>query len=151
MIKNNIEKRMKQEIRSRMESRSWDLGIAGSVIEKKRKKKSIFLFSASVSSLVTASLIIYIVLFGIGDRSIDKNYTNFISTQLKGTYEKVFDDGSKAVSDPDKKKSFVAKQVHGTHNAVFKSTVSTETWNNGTADFLSSDIDSMIDNTMAQR
>ncbi len=151
MEKNKIQQRMKEEITSRMESRSWDLKMAASVLEKKRRKKTLFLFSASASSLATASLVIFVFLFGTGEKSVNKDYSSFISTQLKGTYTTVFSNGSTTGPGADENKSFVAQQVRGTYKAVFGETGSAGTGSNGTADYLSSDIDSMIDSTLAQR
>jgi hypothetical protein len=152
MERDKTDNRMKREITLRMESRSWDLSMAASVLEKKKlRKKTFFLFSASASSLAAVSLLIFVFLFGTEEKSVDKNYSNFISSQLKGTYETVFTDVNKTESDPDKKKSFVAQQVQGTYSGVFDNINSRKRGSNGTGDILSSDIDSMIDTTLAQR
>lgn len=144
---------MNEEIRSRMESRSWNMSMAASVLEqKKKRKRDFFILWTSASSLAAVSLTVFIVLFGTGEKTVDKDYSDFISTQLKGTYETVFYDGSKTGQDPDKKKSFVAQQVRGTYKAVFVKNDSTGIGSVfGTGDILSSHIDTMIDNTLAQR
>ncbi len=152
MGKSNIETRMNEEIRMRMKSRSWNLSMAASVLEKKkRRKKNFFLLSGTATSLAAVSLVISFLLFGTGERSVDSDYTDFISSQLKGTYESAFYDSKKPDTDPDKGKSFVAEQIRGTYNRVFGESSTAGTVSPGTRVILTSDIDSMIDNTLAQR
>ncbi len=143
---------MNEEIRLRRESRSWNLSMAASVLEKKkRRKKNFFLLSGTATSLAAVSLIISFVLFGTGERSVNSDYSDFISSQLKGTYETAFYDSHKPDTDPDKGKSFVAEQVRGTYNRVFDESSPAGKLSPGTRVILTSDIDSMIDNTLAQR
>ena len=93
------EKLMKSEIKKRIESSEWDIGIAAAVLKKKRRKK--IAYSVSFSSLAAAALVLIVLLFGIYSDPYQDTYDSFISNQVNGTYKLVFNGNSGIDSNND--------------------------------------------------
>jgi hypothetical protein len=78
-----------EKIRERIESNEWDREIASrvlSAIRKKRKRIAV----ASLSSLATAAMIVVAFIFVLNSPSAPDKIDQFITSQLDGTYNSVF-------------------------------------------------------------
>jgi hypothetical protein len=81
---------MSSEIRRRLEDDSWDLRIAGAVLQKKRQRRSRLIAGLSMSSLAAAASLIVITTAVLDATRSSTRYNAFISQQIEGTYHSVF-------------------------------------------------------------
>jgi len=81
---------MRNEIQKRLDDEMWDLRIAGSVMEKRKRSKFRLAYGLSFSTLTAAAslFIIMSTFFNGGQQSL--RYDSFISEQVRGTYGTVF-------------------------------------------------------------
>ena len=134
-INNFYKNKMKEEISKRYESREWDFKIAASVMEKRKNTIKKVFYSASISSLAAAAVIAFI-LSGIINSKEGLKYDEFITAQIKGTYDSAL---------PVKNKN-ASKKVQ-----INNKTDISENSNQNSADIISEDIDSLISDTLALR
>ena len=83
-MKDNFNKNlMANEIKKRLNSKSWDNEIATAVFEKKKKSNRRKIYSIGSASLIAASLLMAF-LFAIRNSPVKSNYNQFISNQIEG-------------------------------------------------------------------
>ena len=82
--------KMKQEIDRRLNDTEWDRRIARTVIEKRKRKITRYIYSASLSSLAAAASLIIILTTVINSGQTSLRYGSFISQQVNGTNKTVF-------------------------------------------------------------
>lgn len=78
------------EIEKRMNSDSWNHSMAAMVFAKKNQTRRRIIYSTSISSLAVAALLLIVFLFGINDIQKTDQFEHFISNQIEGTYNYVF-------------------------------------------------------------
>ncbi len=75
---------MRREIEERMASDLWSHRIASGVMRKRQRRQRIIY---SASSLATAALVVFTVLFTLRDSTAPANhYSDFITLQVQGTH-----------------------------------------------------------------
>ena len=148
-MENQFEKIMDDEIKKRIDSKSWNYRIAASVLEKKSQTKKHLVFATSFSSLAVAALILIFFIFGINQKTEPNLYNRFISNQLRGTYNEVFKSENLTTSQYER---FINNQLKGTHNEVFdKEYRLTSSDVRGEDMILLNGTDTLIDNTLTIR
>lgn len=119
-----LKQRLNNEIQKRRESNAWNFEIAARVIETKKKSKKRALYLTSVSSFSFAALAVLFLMFGITQPQ-ENIYEQFVTRQVKGTYELVTDKNYKMTS---------SENIESTTDLIF-----------------TGEIDSIIDNTLSMR
>ncbi|MFC1669689.1 hypothetical protein ACFL20_04800 [Spirochaetota bacterium] len=89
MRKENEKNIIADETKKRLQSNSWDHEIASAILERKRKTTKRIIYSTGTASLLAAALL-FIFLFGIKNTAKKSNYHQFITNQIEGTYNVVF-------------------------------------------------------------
>lgn len=78
---------MKTEIKKRLKSEEWSAKISTQVLAQKKKSRIKIILSTSFSSLALAALIVIALVFNLNQSSFPKLKAQFISDQIKGTYQ----------------------------------------------------------------
>jgi predicted PurR-regulated permease PerM len=81
-----------EKIRERIESNEWDREIASRVLSAIRKKRK-RMVAASLTSLATAAMILLAFIFVLNSPSTPDKIDQFITSQLDGTFNSVFNKG----------------------------------------------------------
>ena len=145
---NQFKEIMSEEIQKRLDSKSWNYRMASSVLEKKTQTKKRFIYTTSLSSLAVAASILIFFIFGI-NRHEPNLYNQFISNQLRGTYNEVYKKETTIKAQYDQ---FINNQLTGTHNEVFdKEYRLTSADIRGEDVILMSGTDALIDSTLTIR
>jgi hypothetical protein len=145
---NQFKEIMSEEIKKRLDSKNWNYSIASSVLEKKNQTKKRFIYATSLSSLAVAASILIFFIFGI-NRPETNLYNQFISNQLRGTYNEVYKKESKTTAQYEQ---FINNQLTGTHNEVFdKEYKLTSAGIRGEDIILMNGTDALIDSTLTIR
>ena len=122
MKEKNQRSMMEKEIQFRLDNDFWDKKIARNVLQRRNKKTRLFAGSA-ISALAAAAVIVVVFFMGIKSEINNNPYDSFITSQVQGTYQKVYT---------------------GTADRSNNYTVSEEYYS-------SDDIDTLIDDTLAVR
>lgn len=142
---------MKEEIEKRLRSSAWNFQMAAAVLEKRGSRSRRFpaLFSLASAAVLATVLVVFWFMkepAGMG------GYEQFLSLQVKGTYDDVFDRGLKNTASPDGGGVFIANQVSETYRDVFRKDRDASTGKTGGAELISAtDVDSLIDDVLAIR
>ncbi len=135
-INNFYKNKMNEEISKRIESREWDFKIAASVMDKRKNSIKKIFYSASISSLAAAAVIAFILSGVFNSKNEGLIYDEFITAQIKGTYDSAL---------PVKNKNASKKvQINNKTDII-------ENSNQNNADIIAEDIDSLISDTLALR
>jgi hypothetical protein len=146
---NQFKEIMSEEIKKRLDSKNWNYSIASSVLEKKNQTKKRFIYATSLSSLAVAASILIFFIFGINQGPGTNLYNQFISNQLRGTYNEVYKKESKTTAQYEQ---FINNQLTGIHNEVFdKEYKLTSAGIRGEDIILINGTDSLIDSTLTIR
>ena len=90
MSDKNYRKVMDREIQKRLASSDWSACMAEAVISRRTARSRKLITAALASSLPAAALIAVVFMFGINRRPAPVTYSQFITTQVQGTYQSVF-------------------------------------------------------------
>ncbi len=138
MESNNFYKnKMNEEINKRFKSSEWNQKIAAAVMDKRKSTIKKILYSASISSLAAAAVIAFILSGIINNKNEGLIYDEFITAQIKGTYDSALPVKNK---NSNQKNQFTNNRIETNGNTV-----------QSNADITSDDIDSLISETLALR
>ena len=90
MKEKNYGAQMEKEIQFRLDNDFWDKKIARNVMETRSRKKKRLFAGSSLSALAAAAVFVMVFMFGLKNEINYRPYENFISSQVQGTYQKVF-------------------------------------------------------------
>jgi hypothetical protein len=119
----NNERLFNERIDARLKSAEWDLGMARTVLGRRRRKRYILGISGSVGSMAAAALVALLVTAAPEGTPYGEELHSLVNAQVQGTWNQVFAD----------------RRVVDGGRAIFEETQFDTT------------VDTMIDETLAQR
>jgi hypothetical protein len=134
---NFFKSKMAEEISKRAESAEWNSIIASEVLSRRRNKQKKIFLSVSASSLAAAAAVAFVLTGVLNNKNEGMIYDEFITAQIKGTYES---------SLPAKNKP-AAKKIQGDSK---KNEIAAGK-NQSNDDIVTEDIDTLITETLALR
>lgn len=140
MTSNNFYKnKMAEEIDKRIKSSEWNSMIADSVLKRRKKTSKKIFFTASISSLAAAAAVVLVLSGVLSNKNNGLIYDEFITAQIKGTYDSALPAKNKIVSKKIQLKEKKAESIEKSSSKISEDIIFTE------------DVDSLISETLALR